>query len=864
LNEHMQRKSPTAIAVAAALFALLALAATRDGAASPAVPAAISPPSGAPVSQLPAFAWRRIPGATAYEFQLAPDPRFKTGAGRLITSNTRATLTKTLPNGTYWWRVRALSGAGHVSGWSSARAVRMSWHTAPRLIWPNRARVRFPSVPLTLRWAPVPGAVRYQVTIATDRALGSPIGDARLETAATSFTPDLTPAAGANGKTYYWAVTPFDAEGNRGEPSRVAEFTWEWPSETTARLTDLRPEPETFDPQFSWDAVAGAARYEVDVNSSRDFAPGSRVCCSKPVVGTSLSPTNVFRDNTYYWRVRPLDADGNAGVWSPATSDAARFDKTFDQSATLGRPSIVNLHVRDLSGDLGAGASTQAPVVVWDPVPAASSYLVEMVPYAGFCDWSAPSTSHWRSTTSVTAWTPLGRNLRAPQPFPDRLRPDTDSAYMVPGVSYCVRVRARADRDESSGEVQGDFTYLDGNDRPAFRFGGWPCSSGCARGNLAASDYVTPGAGETVTTTPYFAWRPARGASWFVVVAKDPDFHTIVDYAWTQIPAYAPRDTTQPVTYPDETTTYYWAVLPAAGFNGESAVGSPSDAAPSRFNKQSTPPRPITPTQRQTVADQPTFSWTPVAGARRYHLQVARDDDFGPGTIIDDVTTASIAYTSDTNYPADVALYWRVRAEDELGVGLVWSERRTFRHHLLAPTGLRTSAAGDVIPTIRWRPVRGAVSYDLHVAEPDGGARDFRGMRSAAATWVKLTGTGIFRWKVRANFPTVSGGTVAGPYSSVARFTRTLGRPDGTRTSVGGGVTLSWRPKLGAKSYRVEIARAPDFQQIIESGSTDLTSYAPLLSRTRITGRLFWRVAAADESGNQGAYSRPHSFAFRP
>ena len=71
-------------------------------------------------------------------------------------------------------------------------------------------------------------------------------------------------------------MTPLDAQGNRGAQSRIASFVWEWPSVTATKLTDVRAEPETFDPEFSWQPVAGAARYELEVNHSRDFAPGSR------------------------------------------------------------------------------------------------------------------------------------------------------------------------------------------------------------------------------------------------------------------------------------------------------------------------------------------------------------------------------------------------------------------------------------------------------------------------------------------------------------------------------------------------------------------------------------------------------------
>ena len=42
-----------------------------------------------------------------------------------------------------------------------------------------------------------------------------------------------------------------------------------------------------YDPQFSWAPVPGATKYEVEVNSSVDFAPGSKVCCSQLTTATN-------------------------------------------------------------------------------------------------------------------------------------------------------------------------------------------------------------------------------------------------------------------------------------------------------------------------------------------------------------------------------------------------------------------------------------------------------------------------------------------------------------------------------------------------------------------------------------------------
>src|SRR5207249_115422 len=127
---------------------------------------------------------------------------------------------------------------------------------------------------------------------------------------------------------------------------------------------------------------------------------------------------------------------------------------------------------------------------------------------------------------------------------------------------------------------------------------------------------------------------------------------------FTWVPAYAPRTANQPRTYSDETTSYYWAVLPAQELNGDLAVGDPLLAAKADFQKQSIPPTLMAPSNGTVFLGQPTFRWTPVEGARRYRLQIAQDPTFG--SPIDDVLTDSTAFSSSNTYPADTVLYWRV------------------------------------------------------------------------------------------------------------------------------------------------------------------------------------------------------------
>ena len=104
-----------------------------------------------------------------------------------------------------------------------------------------------------------------------------------------------------------------------------------------------------------------------------------------------------------------------------------------------------------------------------------------------------------------------------------------------------------------------------------------------------------------------------------------------------------------------------------------------------------------------------------------------------------------------------------------------------------------------------------------------------------------------------------------GPWSPARPFTRTLGRPLGTRT-VGGNrsVHFSWLPKAGAKEYRVEVSERPDFRRTVDRETTDATTYAPRISARHFRKggprTFYWRVAALDEDRNQSAWTKPKRF----
>src|SRR4051812_25556435 len=157
----------------ALFFALAALVmATSAHAARLAAPKPLMPAAGASSETIPVFGWAPVANADHYEFQVAADSGFNSpvigsNEDHFIARNTRATLKRTIPNGTYYWRVRAITTAGGVSPWTTPQQWKHAWTGAAALQTPaSGAGLSFPADALRLAWSPVPYASSYLVSIA--------------------------------------------------------------------------------------------------------------------------------------------------------------------------------------------------------------------------------------------------------------------------------------------------------------------------------------------------------------------------------------------------------------------------------------------------------------------------------------------------------------------------------------------------------------------------------------------------------------------------------------------------------------------------------------------------------------------------
>ncbi len=261
-------------------------------------PGSLVPANLSKVDRTPVFTWAPVKGADHYEFQLAADKGFNSvvSNGNISTKNTAATIGTSLINGNYYWRARSVTATGATSPWTKTRAINLKWAPVMNLTGPADGQsfttpATTPDAALVLRWAPMAGAAQYVVSIAGDPLLTTLLNGSGGETIdGTAYTLNGDIPDG----TYYWSVTPLDAEGHKGLPSPTRSVVVHWnASAGSPVVTDLATDTELMDPLFSWGTVLGASNYEIEISTSSDFAAGSKVV-GVTTPATSYSPTGAL------------------------------------------------------------------------------------------------------------------------------------------------------------------------------------------------------------------------------------------------------------------------------------------------------------------------------------------------------------------------------------------------------------------------------------------------------------------------------------------------------------------------------------------------------------------------------------------
>ena len=351
-------------------------------------PAAPTVTAGTDSQGRPTLKWNAVTGAAKYEVY-----RARSRSGEYIkystVTGTSYTNTSYIEDGnTYYYKVRALDANGTAGAWSSIVSVTYKQTLpAPTVTGGNDAQGR-----PTLKWKAVSGAAKYEVYRARSRS-GEYIKYSTVT--GTSYT---NTSYIEDGNTYYYKVRALKSDGTAGAWSSIVSVTYR------AASTGTLPAPTVTGgndaqgrPTLTWKVVTGAAKYEVYRARSRS---GEYIKYST-VTGTSYTNTSYIEDgNTYYYKVRALDANGTAGAWSSIVSVTYRAAST----GTLPAPIVT-----------GGNDSQGRPTLKWNAVSGAAKYEV-------YRSYSRDGSYSKYSTQTSTAY--------------------TNSSYLTSGATYYYKVRA--------------------------------------------------------------------------------------------------------------------------------------------------------------------------------------------------------------------------------------------------------------------------------------------------------------------------------------------------------------------------------------------------------------------------------------
>ena len=567
----------------------------------------------------------------------------------------------------------------------------------------------------TLTWNAVTGAAKYEVYRARSKD-----GD-YIKYSTVTGTSYTNTSYIENGNTYYYKVRALDANGTAGAWSSVVSVTYKQtlPAPTVTGGNDAQGRPT-----LKWNAVTGAAKYEVYRARSKD---GDYIKYST-VTGTSYTNTSYIEDgNTYYYKVRALDANGTAGAWSSIVSVTYRAAST----GTLSAPAVT-----------GGKDSQGRPTLKWNAVTGAAKYEV-------YRARSKDGDYIKYSTVTGTSY--------------------TNTSYIENGNTYYYKVRA----------LKSDGTA-----------GAWSSIVSVTYKQTLSAPAVT--GGNDAQGRPTLKWNAVSGAAKYEVYRARSKDGTYTKYSTTTGTAYTNS------SYLTSGATYYYKVR-ALDANGNAGPYSAVVSVTCRL-KLTAP----TVTGSTDSQGRPTLKWNAVTGAAKYEVYRARSKD---GDYIKYSTVTGTSYTNTSYIENGNTYYYKVRALGSDGTAGPDSTpvSVTYKAPFGAPlvTGSKDSQGR---PALKWDKVTDAAKYEVYRARSKDGTYSLMSTQSATGytnTSYLANGT-TYYYKVRA----LKANGTASAYSSVVTITYgTVPTPAApamrSAKADSAGITVSWDTAANAVTYNV-------------------------------------------------------------
>jgi hypothetical protein len=565
----------------------------------------------------PTFTWSETGAGDTYTLEIASEKTFKepliTKTALLQPSYT-LTSSEALPDGNYWWRVKAKSPNGEESDYQEPFSFFLDTlpPETPILLEPQNGEVLRTSTPL-FSWTATAGEQgKYIIQYATNTGFTKNVTTKVLSQSQYEVPQE---ARLPNGM-WFWHVKAIDEAGNES-PYQIIPFSFKVDVSFPGVPTLLYPPNEAYIntpyPEFKWSSTPGAKYYTLQYAVDQGFTTG--VVTVSPITSNNYvvpQETPLIDTLTYFWRVEAFNESGLGSGYQLPYSFV--LDTQPPPTPKLESPAhnaiLANPH----------------PTFQWSTVAGETenTYILEYARDKKFTLGLVIVSE----IEGLSYTIPLGKGL-------------IDACYWW-------RVKACDKAGNESAFPKEPFSFTIDTQPPAIPKLKKPLNEAFLR-----------------DPTPRFEWEEVRDAdSYTLSYAKDAEFTQDVQELTGITSNFC--ELTRDETLADG--TYYWRVRAEDKAKNKSQYQD----MPFSFTIDTIPPEvPLLkePQDKSLTGERrPKFTWSATAGPRgEYTLQYARDSSF-----TQEVVTVSKLQNNFYTPPLETSLqngeyYWRVKARDAAG-----------------------------------------------------------------------------------------------------------------------------------------------------------------------------------------------------
>jgi hypothetical protein len=597
-------------------------------------PTPVSPLPGVTLAQPadpPLLTWQPLARATGYQVEIDGGENDWIGTTTYDTQTTSLVVPDPQENGNYWWRVRAILGAGVNTSWSEERDYKIG--ALPVVVSSSVTPVNNPDSAVddvVFDWAPVPGAISYDLQVDDDDSFSAPI-----DTVVVKGTRYSNPVTYDNDQ-YWWRVRARNIFGKAEEwvlgadqPEesgvRVRQFRRAW----AAPPIQVYPNDQAVvgdDFYYQWEPVAHASRYRLEVGTDSHFSPDTYESCFTTEstytaghrIDRSWDDCMPVPGRTYFWRVQGLD-----GPRRPEVNGIYSTIRQFRYNpGMVTQTSPIN------------GETVDIPTLRWNAVQDTVEYDVKLT-------WAGGSKS---ITTASTSWTYSG----------------STSSRLDPAKGPFEWTVAAVDHNGESSQVPfvGEKFSLNGNVQMT---------------GAAPLTPLSPGPDDSPSARfPTLSWEPVTGAAYYKVYVATAGSNSFTplpdrfpyasgnDIAKTYLNAgtydwFAVAYSSSGVTLGDQGSTASFTVGALDAVSGQkialdgSGFNAPDSACDAAFTSTAA-------ASCKGMRGTPVLDWDTVPDAGYYMVYVSRDREFTNMVYGSKGDPSSIPTTQNTRWNPLVAM----------------------------------------------------------------------------------------------------------------------------------------------------------------------------------------------------------------